>query len=205
MSVWRCSVTADPRYSSCSVWDAATLGASISSTAFTYSSCCHVKWRGRVACLFHTFSISSTVCFTCSAVWEPPNWCTYGTLYLKSERNVMWCRDGRTHWGFKNSRWRRKPWCSTKEKSWLSRDSFNDLLCNIRGHVAVSRIFLWTFESIRECLLLQCLCLYFLSGLVVFFERLFFICHIKCVVLNAAPRNGHIADVTCRCWTTFAF
>ena len=88
VSVWRCSVTADPRSSSCSVWDAATLGASISSTAFTYSSCCHVKWRGRVACLFHTFSISSTVCFTCSAVWEPPNWCTY---QLCNWVESVWC------------------------------------------------------------------------------------------------------------------
>ena len=64
-------------YSSCSVWDAATLGASISSTAFTYSLCCHVKWRGCVACLYHAFSISSTACFTWSAVWDPPNWCIY--------------------------------------------------------------------------------------------------------------------------------
>ena len=53
-------------------------------------------------------------------------------------------------------------------------------LYNICGHVAVSRIFLCPFESIRECLLLRC-CLCFLSELVVFFECLFFICRIKFV------------------------
>ena len=64
--------------------------------------------------------------------------------------------------------------------SWLSRDSFNDLLCNVFGHVAVSRIFLFPYESIHECLLHWCLCLYFFSELVVFFECCF-ICAISIV------------------------
>ena len=50
---------------------------------------------------------------------------------------------------------------------------------NICDHVAVSRMFLLTFEYIRECLLFRCLCLCCLSELVVFFECLFFICHIN--------------------------
>ena len=33
----------------------------------------------------------------------------------------MSCQDGWAYWGFKNSRWRRKPWSSTTEMSWLSR------------------------------------------------------------------------------------
>ena len=86
--------------------------------------------------------------------------------------------------------------------SWLSR-AINSVTFSVIffGHVAVSRIFLFPFESICECLLLQCLCLYCLSE---FFECLFFVCRVKWVVLNAAPRNGHVADVTCP-WTAFAF
>ena len=54
------------------------------------------------------------------------------------------------------------------------------------------RIFLLTFESIHECLLLQYLCQYCLSELVVFFECLLFICCIKCVVLSAARISNHV-------------
>ena len=54
------------------------------------------------------------------------------------------------------------------------------------------RIFLLTFESIHECLLLQYLCQYCLSELVVFFECLLFICRIKCVVLSAARISNHV-------------
>ena len=45
--------------------------------------------------------------------------------------------------------------------------------------VTMSLIFQFPFESIRECLLLRCLCLCCLSELVVFFECLFFICRIS--------------------------
>ena len=49
----------------------------------------------------------------------------------------------------------------------IQSDGFSYLLSNIFGHVAVLRIFLCPFESIRECLLLWCLCLYCLSELIV--------------------------------------
>ena len=49
----------------------------------------------------------------------------------------------------------------------IQSDSFNDLLCNIFGDVVVSRTFFCPFESICECLLLQCLCLCSFSELIV--------------------------------------
>ena len=57
----------------------------------------------------------------------------------------------------------------------------------------------WT---LRECLLLQCLCLY---SRVNTLYSLSVCCRNDWVVLNAAPRNGHTADVTCCHWTTFTF
>ena len=124
---------------------------------FSYSLCCHVKWRGCVACIFHTFSIIAY--FTCSAVRDPWNQCAYRHLVT---------RDGRAYWGFKNSRWWWKPRSSTTEMSWLSR-AIHLVISSVSifGHVAVLRTFLCPFESIRECLLLPCLCLYCLSELIV--------------------------------------
>ena len=68
----------------------------------------------------------------------------------------------------------------------IQSDSFNYLLCNVFGRVAVSKIFVSPFESIRECLLLRCLSPYCLSERVVFFECFCFIFRIKHAVLNAA-------------------
>ena len=54
------------------------LGTSISSIAFFIflTLTCKISWT---RCLFisHTFSIYSIACFTCSAVWDPCNYCAY--------------------------------------------------------------------------------------------------------------------------------
>ena len=82
----------------------------------------------------------------------------------------------------------------------IQSDSFSYLLCNIFGHVAVCRIF--TFESIRECLLLHVFACIARVNSFNFECFCFFICRIKRLVLSAAlllppPRSSRIADVTC--------
>ena len=89
--------------------------------------------------------------------------------------------------------------------SWLSRVIHLITLSVIFVAMLLSRrYFSFLLKVSASVCLLQCLCLYCLSELV-FFESLFFINRINQVVLNAAPRNGRIADVTCRRWTAFAF
>ena len=65
---------------------------------FSYSLRCHVKWRGRVACLFHTRSAS------------PRLPVLHALLYETHKTSV---HTARCNW--------RKPWSSTTEMSWLSR------------------------------------------------------------------------------------
>ena len=172
MSLWCCTVTADPRVQPAEVCEMQpTLGTSISSIAFYIflMLSCKMTWM-RCLSISHVFSISSVACFTCCAVWDPWNYCAYRHIVTRKRKkyNIMPRLKGTPV--IQNSRWRRKPWTSTTEMSWLSRVIHLFTLCNIFGHVAVSRMFLCPFESTHECLLLWCLCLYCLSELVVFVE-----------------------------------
>ena len=102
----------------------------------------------------------------------------------------MLYRDDRTHLEFKISRSWRKYWSSATEKSWLSNwiqsSELSYLLCNIFGHVTVSRIGLFPLESVSECsvplpVLLEWTRIPFK---VCFFSVMYQICSTKCSLMQ---------------------
>ena len=101
MSLWRCTVTADPRVQPAEVCAqrSAAWYLHIIHCHFSYSLHCQVKWRGLVACLFHTHSAS------------PRLPVLHALLYESHETSAP----------ARCNRWRMKPWSSTTEMSWLSR------------------------------------------------------------------------------------
>ena len=99
-----------------------TLGASISSLLLQIPYA--VTWNDVDVLLvyFTAFSISSTVCFTSSAVWDRLIGQTSAhTARCNSRVESVWCNAemvGHTN----DSRRGRKPWSCTAEMSWLSRE-----------------------------------------------------------------------------------
>ena len=129
----------------------ATLGTFISSTAIFHILTLSRKmtWR-RCLSISHPFRISPIARFTCSAM-RPMK----VVRILESGINVMWYRDGRAYQGFKNSRWRRKPWSSTTKMSWLSR------VINLMTFSVISYRNKWVLKknlnAARETVILQML------------------------------------------------
>ena len=75
MSLWRCTVTVQP--AEVCERRSPSLVPQYHPLLFSYSLRCHVKWCGRVACLFHSVQNLLNCLSTCSAVWDPRNECVY--------------------------------------------------------------------------------------------------------------------------------